>query len=215
MSLSTQLRHAVEPQWRAMLEHPFLRQTADNTLPAGRFETWLRQDYLFVREDIGFIGCLLARSPVHLRRMLGEFIPALHQEMDLFESMARELGVSLEGVEAAPVCHAYNMFLLATVHTRSFVESFTVLYGSEKAYCDSWTRVKKLQTRQSPYQRFIDHWSSDAFAAWVNQLAQALDSLAGRCGADEVKCLEDLLRLTARYEYWFWDMALTGAGWPA
>ncbi|HKA54639.1 MAG TPA: hypothetical protein VKJ47_13350, partial [Candidatus Binatia bacterium] len=183
-------------------------------LPAGRFETWLRQDYLFVREDVGFIGGLLARSPIHLRRMLGDFIPALHQELDLFESMAKELGVNLEDIDPSPICHAYNMFLLATVHTRSFAEAFTVLYGSEKAYCDSWTRVKKLQTQPSPYQRFIDHWSSDAFAAWVDQLTQALDSLANRCGADEVKRMEDLLRLTARYEYLFWDMALTGAGWP-
>lgn len=214
MTFSAQLMHAVEPQWRAMLEHPFLRQTADGSLPAGRFEMWLRQDYLFVREDIGFIGCLLARAPFHLRHMLGEFILALHQEMDLFESMAKELGVNLESIEAAPVCHAYNMFLLATVHTRSFAESFTVLYGSEKAYYDSWAQVKKLQAQQSLYQRFIDHWSSDAFAAWVNQLAQTLDSLASRCGTDELKLMEDLLRLTARYEYSFWDMALTGAGWP-
>jgi thiaminase/transcriptional activator TenA len=209
-----QLMRAVEPQWRAMLEHPFLRQTADSTLPAGRFETWLRQDYLFVRKDVSFIGGLLARSPVHLSRMLGEFIPALHQEMDLFESMAKELGVNLEDIEPSPTCHAYQMFLLATVHTQSFAESFTVLYGSEKAYYDSWTQVKKLQTQKSPYQRFIDHWSSDAFAAWVNQLAQALDNLAPGCGADELKRMEDLLRLTARYEYLFWDMALTGTGWP-
>jgi len=136
MSFSETLMRTGEPQWRAMLEHPFLQQTADGTLPAGRFETWLRQDYLFVREDIGFVGCLIARAPLPLRRMLGEFIPALHQELDLFESMAKELGVSLENIEPAPVCHAYNMFLLATVHTRSFAESFTVLYGSEKAYFD-------------------------------------------------------------------------------
>ena len=71
-----------------------------------------------------------------------------------------------------------------------------------------------MQTQKSPYQRFIDHWSSDAFAAWVNQLAQALDSLAGTCGTDERQRMEDLLRLTARYEYLFWDMALTGTGWP-
>jgi thiaminase len=214
MTVSEQLMRTVEPQWQAMLQHPFLRQTADGSLPAGRFEAWLRQDYLFVREDVGFIGSLLARSPVHLRRMLGEFIPALHQEMDLFESMAKELGANLEDIEPSPICHAYQMFLLATAHTRSFTESFAVLYGSEKAYYDSWTQVKKLQTLKSPYQRFIDHWSSDAFAAWVNQLAQALDNLTSGCGADELKRMEDLLRLTARYEYLFWDMALTGAGWP-
>jgi thiaminase/transcriptional activator TenA len=205
---------AVAPQWAAMLAHPFLQQTADGTLPAGRFETWLRQDYVFVREDIGFIGCLLACAPLELRRMLGEFIPALHQEMDLFESMANELGVSLENLQPSPICHAYNMFLLATVHTRSFAESFTVLYGAEKAYGDSWTQVKKRQTRPSRYQRFIDHWSSDAFAAWVQQLEQALDRLAAGCGGDELRRMEDLFRLTVRYEYLFWDMALRGSEWP-
>src|SRR2546425_4115146 len=214
MSFSERLMRAVEPQWTAMLAHPFLRQTAAGTLPAGRFETWLRQDYLFVREDLGFIGCLIARAPVNLRRLLGEFIPALHREIDLFESMAKELGVSLEGIEPSPVCHAYNMFLLATAHTRSFAESFAVLYGAEKAYFDSWNQVKKQQTQTSPYQRFIDHWSNDAFAAWVNQLAQELNTLAAACGASELARMEELFRLTARYEYLFWDMALKGDQWP-
>lgn len=197
-----------------MLAHPFLREVADGTLPAGRFETWLRQDYLFVREDIGFIGCLVARAPVELRRMLADFIPALHGELDLFTSMAAELGVSLENITPAPICHAYNMFLLATAHTRSFAESFTVLYGAEKAYGDSWSQVKKLQTKPSPYQRFIDHWSSAAFAAWVEQLAQVLDTLAVDCGAGERARMEDLFHLTTRYEYLFWNMARTGDEWP-
>jgi thiaminase/transcriptional activator TenA len=134
--------------------------------------------------------------------------------LDLFESMAKDLGVNLDDIEASPVCHAYNMFLLATAHTRSFPESFTVLYASEKAYFDSWSQVKKLQTRESPYQRFIDHWSSDAFAAWVQQLAHALDELVAGCGTDELKRMEELFRLTLRYEYFFWDMALRGSEWP-
>src|SRR5947207_2773341 len=63
MNFAERLMRTVEPQWTAMLAHPFLRQTADGTLPAGSFEIWLRQDYLFVREDLGFIGCL-NRAPV-------------------------------------------------------------------------------------------------------------------------------------------------------
>lgn len=109
MRFPEQLVQAVQPQWTAMLAHPFLREVADGTLPAGRFETWLRQDYLFVREDIGFIGCLVARAPVELRRMLADFIPVLHGELDLFTSMAAKLGVSLENITPAPICHAYKV----------------------------------------------------------------------------------------------------------
>ncbi len=214
MAFSERLVHAVAPQWQAMLQHPFLLQLADGTLPQGCFERWLRQDYLFVREDLGFIGCLVARAPQALRRMLGDFIPALHRELDLFEAMAQELGVSLDATEPAPICHAYNMFLLATVQTRSFAESFTVLYGAERAYYDSWAWVKSHQRQTSPYQRFIDHWSSDAFAAWVQDLARTLDTLAVRSGPDELARMEELFRFVVRYEYLFWDMALTGSEWP-
>jgi thiaminase/transcriptional activator TenA len=214
MSFSERLLQVVQPQWQAMLGHQFLQQTAHATLPAGCFETWLRQDYLFVREDIGFIGCLIARAPVHLRRLLGNFIPALHHELDLFESMAKELGISLDGIEPSPICHAYNMFLLATVHTCSFAESFTVLYGAEKVYGDSWSQVKKLQTQPSPYQRFIDHWSSPSFSAWVDELARTLDALVDGGSASELKRMEELFRLVVRYEYLFWDMALKGSEWP-
>jgi thiaminase len=214
MDFSERLMVTVASQWAAMLAHPFLSQTATGILPAGRFETWLRQDYLFVREEIGVIGAVLASAPLELRRLLSDFIPALHKELDIFESMAKAIGVSLDGVKPAPVCHAYIMFLLATAHTRSFAESFTVLYAAEKAYGDSWTQVKKLQTQPSPYQRFIDHWGSEAFAAWVNELTQALDHLAIGCGTDELRWMEDLFGLTVRYEYWFWDMALNGSEWP-
>jgi thiaminase/transcriptional activator TenA len=214
MGFSEHLLQVTSSQWSAMLAHPFLQQMVDGTLPPQRFETWLRQDYIFVREDVGVIGCMLARAPVALRRLLGDFIPALHGELDLFESMANELGVSLAQVEPAPICHAYTMFLLATAHTRSFAESFAVLYGAEKAYGDSWRQVKTKQTQPSRYQRFIDRWGSDAFAAWVAELAQALDHLAEGCGAEERLRMEQLFRLTVRYEYLFWDMALTGSEWP-
>jgi thiaminase len=116
------------------------------------------QDSLFVREDIGFIGRLIAHAPLELRYMLGEFIPALYSELDLFGSMAKELGVSREGIELSPIRYADKVFLLATVHTRSFAESFAVLSGSEKACSDSWSRVKKLHRQTSPYQRLIDRW---------------------------------------------------------
>jgi thiaminase/transcriptional activator TenA len=132
----------------------------------------------------------------------------------MFEAEAQNCGISLDGIEPAPVCHAYRMFLLATAHTGSFAESFAVLYGVEKAYFDSWTRVKQQQIQPSPYQRFIDHWSGDAFAEAMQEVAQALDTLAQACGNAERTRMQELFRLTMRYEYLFWDMALTGGNWP-
>ena len=41
--------------WEAMLAHPFLRRTADGTLPDAVFANWMRQDYLFVRAAVPFL----------------------------------------------------------------------------------------------------------------------------------------------------------------
>jgi len=38
--------------------------------------------------------------------------------------------------------------------------------------------------------------------------------LATGCGSDELKRMKELWLLTVRYEYLFWDMALTGGTWP-
>ena len=214
MPLTTDLLHTVESQWKAMLAHPFLQRTANGTLPPGRFETWLQQDYLFIRAEIGVIGSLLAQAPQALPRLVGQFIPALYGELALFETVAQERGITLEHLEPAPVCHAYSMFLLATAHTCSFVESFAVLYGVERAYYDSWTQVKAHQTRPSPYQRLIDQWSGESFAAAVHEVEQALDQLGERCGEAERARMDELMRLTVRYEYVFWDLALNGGEWP-
>ena len=214
MDFCAHLLATVQPQWTAMLDHPFLRQTADGSLPPGRFETWLRQDYVFVREELRVIGGLLTKAPPQLQRLIGSFIPGLSGELDMFETMATDFDISLDNIEPNPVCHAYMMFLQATVHTRNFAESFAVLYGVERAYYDSWSRVKQQQLHTSPYQRFIDHWSGEAFGAGLREVEQDLDRLAAECGAAEQARMEDLFRLTVRYEYTFWDMALNGADWP-
>ena len=214
MDFCAHLLDTVGPQWAAMLDHPFLRQTADGSLPPGRFETWLRQDYVFVREEMRVIGGLIAKAPPQLQRLLGGFIPGLAGELDMFEAAAADRRISLDNIEPNPVCHAYMMFLQATVHSRDFAESFAVLYGVEQAYYDSWSRVKQRQDHASPYQSFIDHWSGEAFGVGLREVERCLDQLAAECGAAERARMEALFRLTVRYEYLFWDMALNGADWP-
>jgi thiaminase/transcriptional activator TenA len=194
-----------------MLAHPFLTATAAGQVTESSFKTWLAQDYLYVRETVPFLGVLLAKAPPALRAPLSEAIGTLNRELDLFRRQAEELGVVLEGLEMAPTCHAYTQFMLATAYSRPFAAGFTVLYGLEKAYLDSWMQVKTNQQGSSPYQAFIDNWTSQAFQDYVAWLGHTLDELVQQ--QDRVE-LERLFLLTARYEYLFWQMAWNQEGWP-
>lgn len=209
-----QLIERARSAWDAMLAHPFLTAVADGSIPDERFGTWLRQDYLFAQEAVPFLALLLARAPLAHRSRLVQALGALDAELALFERMARDRGVALAGVEPSPTCHAYVQFLHATAYGRPYAEAFTVLYGAERAYLDSWSRVREMQRAPSRWQAFIDNWTSEPFQGYVGWLGAAVDQLAAEAPAGGQAALAALFVTTARYEVRFWDMAAGGERWP-
>jgi len=173
--------------WKALLSHRFLKMTADGTIPAETFKTWMKRDYIFVREAIPFIAVLLAKAPLELRPNLTQVLPALDNELNLFQKNAEALGVDLEDVQPSHTCHAYLHFLMATAYGDSFVETFTVLYAAEKAYLDCWMEVKNNLKGSNPWQSFIDNWTSEAFHQYVDWLAATLDDLTKKKSNSELE----------------------------
>lgn len=214
MSFCQEQLRRVDPLWTRMLRHPFLLETRDGQLDDGVFANWLRQDYLFVRAAVPFLGAILSKAPPDDRRFHAEAISALHDELDLFRERAEALGVGLEEVEPALVNHGYVQFLLATGRGRGYPKAFTVLYAAEKAYHESWKVVDEGLDPGSPWQPFVENWAGDAFAGYVDALEERLDALAEAAGPDLLAEMEELFELTVRYEIAFWEMAYTGAGWP-
>ncbi len=201
------------PLWTKMLDHEFLRQTAAGSIPFEVFANWLRQDYFFVKGAIPFISVLISRAPEAMRPGLAAAIPALESELSLFERMAREKRVPLEG-EITPTCHAYIQFMIATAHSASFEEAFTLLYCAEKAYFDCWSSVRRTLPDTSPWGDFVDRWSNESFAAWIKWLEGEIDKLLEQASESLTERMGETFLTTTRYEYLFWDMALRGESWP-
>jgi thiaminase len=199
--------------WSKILNHRFLKMTADGSIPDDTFKTWMQQDYIFVREAIPFIAVLLAKTPLDLRTNFIEVLSALDTELGMFRKNATAHGVNLGNIAAFPTCHAYNQFLMNTAYNASFEEGFTALYAAEKVYLDSWMEVKANLKIQSPWQEFIDNWTGEGFQQYVAWLATTLDDLASGKPERELKRMEEIFLITARYEYLFWEMAATQEGW--
>ncbi len=199
--------------WQAILDHPFLTLTAKTQIPDSTFRIWMQQDYIFVREAIPFMAVLLAKSPLPLRSNFIQIMVGLEKELELFRKNAQDHGVILENLQPAPICHAYIQFLMNTAYRQSFEEGFTVLYTAEKVYLDSWMQVKNNLKGQSPWQEFIDNWTSEGFRQYVDWLADTLDQLLQYKPERELVAIRDLFRTTARYEYLFWEMAVKEEKW--
>lgn len=214
MSFCDQQTSRIRPVWDRMLGHRFLIETRDGTVAHDTFANWMRQDYLFVEAAIPFIAALMPKGPVEHRAALGQALPVLEKELELFRERAAKVGVDLTDVKPTFTNHAYVQFLLASAYTRSYAEAFTVLYVAEKAYYDSWMVVRQGIEPASVWYPFVENWTSDAFAAWVGYLQQELDRLADGAGSAERAGMAELFEITARYELAFWEMAASGEGWP-
>ncbi|MBI4540993.1 MAG: hypothetical protein HY704_15935 [Gemmatimonadetes bacterium] len=204
----------VKALWDRMLDHRFLRDTRDGTIAFDTFATWMRQDYLFVEAAIPFIAALIPKAPPQHRDPHSNVIAALQKELKLFEERAGAAGVDLRGAPPSFTCHAYIQFLLATAYRASYAEAYCVLYAAEKAYHDSWSVVRKGIDPRSPWYPFVENWAGDAFAQYVAHLEGELDKLAQAAGPAERARMAEYFELTTKYEIAFWEMAVTGEGWP-
>ena len=200
--------------WSAILAHPFLKKTAEGTITDETFKIWMQQDYIFIREAIPFMAVLLAKGPISLRSNFIQIMAGLEQELELFRKNAQKQGVILENIQPSPTCHAYIQFLMNTAYNLSFEEGFTVLYTAEKVYLDSWMAVKTQLKGNSPWQSFIDNWTSEGFQQYVDWLAITLDDLIAGQPESNLSTYADLFKMTARYEYLFWEMAEKQEKWP-
>jgi thiaminase len=200
--------------WRDILNHNFLASTAQGTIGTDTFKSWIKQDYLFVREAIPFVAILLAKAPENLHSNFIQILAGLDKELVLFRRNAEAHAVKLEGTTPYPICHAYIQFLMTVAYRNTFEEGFTVLYAAEKAYLDSWLEVKTNLRKDSPWQEFIDNWTSSEFIQYVAWLSDTLNELVGNKPESVLLKMEELFLVTARYEYLFWDMAAGKKDWP-
>lgn len=214
MSFTAEQLDRIRPLWDTMLSHAFLIQTRDGEIPDDVFANWMQQDYLFVEAAIPFIAALIPRAPKEHWAAHAGVIQAFTTELGLFEERAKKVGVDLRAAPPSFTCHAYIQFLMASAQRRSYAEAYTVLYAAEKAYHDSWKVVRAGLDASSPWHPFVENWAGDDFAAYVQSLETELDALAKNAGPTELEGMAELFETTTKYEIAFWEMAMTGGGWP-
>ena len=190
--------------------HPFLVETANGTISEERFGRWLVQDYLWVKEYERFLAVLAARAPQEVRRSFFEALQNAHGEIELFEEMASRIGVDLLTARMMLACNAYASFLHATVSLKTFAEALAACYGAEYSYLAAWSRVKRDQKSPSPWQGFIELWSSESYRDWVDSLGKMIDAVPASSHAVLTDRMQETFRWAIQYELHFWDMAHEG-----
>ena len=141
---------------------------------------------------------------------------AIAVERSLHESFFTDFGMSEDEVAATPMAPtnlAYTSYLLASVYGGSFPEALGAVLPCYWIY---WEVGKSLLQRGSPnplYQRWIDTYGGEEFAAVVRAVLVLTDRLGPQLAPADEAHMHERFRTTSRYEWMFWEMGYRREPW--
>lgn len=110
----TDLTTACQQDWRAYIEHDFVRQLGTATLPEASFRHYLKQDYLFLIHFARAYALAAYKSPTlaDLRQAHEGLKAIVDVELGLHVGFCQEWGISEQELAELPEARATGLYTL-------------------------------------------------------------------------------------------------------
>ena len=213
MSFFTQIKHD-SPEWESYIDHSFVRQLADGSLPKACFQHYLQQDYAFLIQFTRAWALALykSRNLEEMRDAQAGINAMLDLEIGLHIDYCQQWGISeadLAKVEESPACVAYTRYVLDCGMTGGLVDLYAALLPCIYGYAEIGQRLNQLTpVADNPYQPWIDMYASDEYQAVANAAKTKFNWLCKEVSASKLEQLQYIFRTATRMEVAFWQMVL-------
>jgi thiaminase/transcriptional activator TenA len=221
-SLFEQLKAACTQDWTRYIEHEFVRQLGDGSLPKKCFQHYLKQDYLFLIQFARAYGLAVYKSDnlEEMRQAQAGLGGLLDTEMALHIDFCAEWGISpaeLATLPEATATLAYTRYVLERGVAGSLMDLHTALAPCILGYAEvgQWLLEQPgTHLEGNPYRAWIDLYQGDEYRAVARSEREQLDALAFKetgsreMGDQRFKQLAKTFGEATRLEIAFWDMGL-------
>jgi thiaminase (transcriptional activator TenA) len=179
------LRQRSEPDWTAVVTHPFTQALFDGLVPTDSMRSYLVQDYQFVDDFVALLGSALAKADRYSSRLAiaGCIAVVTSEENTYFQRAFYALGVG-EADRVSPKLDAATVAFRDLMHDAnqhgSYAEVLTVLTVAEWTYLEWAMRAPAALPENFVHAEWITLHNNPDFQSWVQWLTRELD----RVGAD-------------------------------
>lgn len=219
MDIFDRLKAAAQTDWDSYVDHAFVRQMGDGTLPEAAFRTYLVQDYLFLIQfaRAWALAAYKSRTITDIRAAQAGLASIL-DETELHVRMCGRWGLSPEALEAAPehqATVAYTRFVLDCGAAGDLLDLHVALAPCVIGYADIGRKLTPGGINawgNHPYREWIDEYAGDGYQSVAAAARQHLNDLAARSMTDQRFAeLASVFGKASRLEADFWQMGLDGA----
>lgn len=216
MNIFDRLKQAAAPEWDSYVNHEFVRQLGDGTLPEPAFRVYLMQDYLFLIQfaRAWALAAYKSRSIGDIRAAQAGLAGIL-DETELHVRLCGRWGISRAELEASQehqATVAYTRFVLDCGAAGDLLDLQVALAPCVIGYAEIGIAVAPNgigALEDHPYREWIGEYAGDAYQDVAAGARRQLDALSARSMTD--RRFEELARLFAnasRLEADFWQMGL-------
>ncbi|MCI2419647.1 TenA family protein [Saccharopolyspora sp. K220] len=179
------LRQRSEPDWTAVITHPFTQGLFDGLVPVDSMRSYLVQDYQFVDDFLALLGAALAKADRYSSRLAiaGSIAVITSEENTYFQRAFDALGVGESDRVHPKLDEATTAFrnLMNDTNARGgYAEVLTVLTVAEWTYLEWAMRAPAALPENFVHAEWIALHNNPEFQSWVQWLCRELD----RVGAD-------------------------------
>lgn len=211
------LTAACHDEWRAYIEHDFVRQLGDGSLQQDAFRHYLKQDYLFL---IHFgrayaLATYKSRDINELHHSLAGLKTIIDVELGLHVDYCRQWGISEAELAALPEASAtlaYTRYVLDTGNRGDLLDMHVALAPCLVGYAvvADWlnARAETVRGAANPYDAWIAMYESEEFQAARRAEEAWLDARLAEVTPRRFEELVRVFRDATRLEIDFWQMGL-------
>lgn len=211
------LRAGCEDLWQATLQHPFLVEIEQGTLPDEKLLFYFIQNVHYIDAAIAFNAEAAAKAPdaesrEFALRLLDFGRNEVPRQREYVRRLSEIVAASFD-TGLAPTARAYTNHLRAVAAYGSSLDLFVGLLPCEWTYSEFGSRL-------APIVRHPVHvdWLSTFGGADHNDMnikyKGVLDHLVEDAGPQRREELAQIFKTSLRYEWMFWQMAYTLESWP-
>ncbi|MGH3664998.1 MAG: thiaminase II [Egibacteraceae bacterium] len=218
-NFSRHLWDAAQPVYDAILAHPFLGGLTNGTLERETFRGYVVQDAHYLRGYARALSLCAAKAPAEADiRMFAEHAAgAIAVERELHASFFADFGMAPHEVAAVPLTPtttAYVTHLMAVCGLGSFAEALGAVLPCYWIYAEVGTHLLAAGTPDPLYQRWIDTYGGEEFAAVVQAVLDLTDRVGPGLSRDDRAAATAHYLTSSRYEWMFWDASWRQERWP-
>lgn len=211
------LENSCHNEWRAYIEHSFVKQLGDATLAPEAFQHYLKQDYLFLIQFARAYALAAYKSPTlsDLRHAKEGLQAIVDVELDLHISYCKEWGISeqeLANLPEARATLAYTRYVLDTGNRGDLLDLHVALSPCMVGYGEiaNWlnSRPDTIRGDGNPYDAWIAMYESDEFQDAMQAEIRWLDERLAEVSPSRFEQLTRIFSDATRLEIDFWEMGL-------